>query len=243
MINFIICDDNKEFIKKEKQIVENFMMKYDIEYKVYLFDEYDKKFDDIVVKDIGFKIYLLDIQTKNGSGLDAARKIREEIDDWVSVIIIITAFNEFKYEALGNRLYLLDFINKLNKCDVKLKEDLERALKHYDNRNKNLKYEYNHILRQVEFRHIIYIEKEPDSKRCIIKTTYGEQIINKTLSETIKLLDKRFIKTSRSMVINTDFIREYDIKENKLIFTNGDYTYQISRTLKKGLKEYGRNFD
>ena len=243
MINFIVCDDNKDFIKREKQVIENFMMKYDIDYKIYLFDEYDGKFDEVSTSDIGFKIYLLDIQTKNASGLDIARKIREEYDDWVSVIIIITAFNEFKYEALGNRLYLLDFINKLNKCDDKLREDLERSLKHYNNRNKSLKYEYNHILKQVEFRHIIYIEKEQDSKRCIIKTTYGEQIINKTLTETLKLLDKRFIKTSRSMIINTDYIREYDIKENKIIFTNGDYTYQISRTMKKGLKEYGRDFN
>lgn len=243
MINFIVCDDNKEFLKKEKQIIDSFMMKYDVDYKIYLFNEYDKKFDDVVIKDMGFKIYLLDIQTKNGSGLDVARKIREEYDDWVSVIIIVTAFNEFKYEALGNRLYLLDFINKLNKCDEKLKEDLERALKHYNNRNKSLKYEYNHILKQVEFRHIIYIEKEPDSKRCIIKTTYGEQTINKTLNETMKLLDNRFIKTSRSMIVNTDFIREYIISENKIIFTNGDHTYQISRTMKKGLKEYGKYFD
>ena len=242
MINFIVCDDNKEFLKKEKQMIDSFMMQYDTDYKIHLFNEYEKKFDEIASKDIGFKIYLLDIQTKNGSGLDVARKIREEYDDWVSVIIVITAFNEFKYEALGNRLYLLDFINKLNECDKKFKEDLERAMKHYNQRNKCLKYEYNHILKQVEFRHIVYIEKEPDSKRCIIKTTYGEQIINKTLNETLKLLDKRFVKTSRSMIINTDFIREYIIKENKLIFTTGDYTYQVSRTAKKELKEYESNF-
>lgn len=243
MINFIVCDDNKEFLKKEKQIIDSFMMKCDVDYKIYLFNEYDKKFDDVVIKDMGFKIYLLDIQTKNGSGLDVARKIREEYDDWVSVIIIITAFNEFKYEALGNRLYLLDFINKLNNCYEKIKEDLEIALKHYNQRNKSLKYEYNHILKQVEFRHIIYIEKEPDSKRCIIKTTYGEQAINKTLNETMKLLDNRFIKTSRSLIVNTDFISEYNLKDNKLVFTNGDFTYQISRTMKKGLKLYVGSVD
>ena len=243
MINFIVCDDNKEFLKNEKQIIDNFMMNYDVDYKVYLFNEYDKKFDEVLLDDIGFKIYLLDIQTKNGSGLDVARKIREEYDDWVSVIIIITAFNEFKYEALGNRLYLLDFINKLNNCTEKLKEDLEIALKHYNQRNKSLKYEYNHILKQVEFRHIICIEKEQDSKRCIIRTTYGELIINKTLNETMKLLDKRFMKTSRSMIVNVDFISEYNIKDNKLVFTNGEFTYQVSRTMKRGLKEYVGSID
>lgn len=241
MINFIICDDNTNFLKKEKRIVDNFMMRYDLEYKTYLFNEYDTKFTELMTKDIGFKIFLLDIQTKNASGLDIARSIREEYDDWVSVIIIVTAFNEFKYEALSNRLYLLDFINKMNKCDEKLMEDFEIALKHYNNRGKCLKYEYNHIIRQVEFRHIIYIEKIADSKKCMIKTTYGEQVINRTLTETFKLLDKRFIKTSRSMIVNVDFIREYNIRENKLTFSNGEYTYQISRAMKKGVRKYVGN--
>ena len=237
MINYIICDDNKDFLKKQKAIIDNFMMNYDIDYKCFLFTEYDDEFNKTALLDSGFKIFLLDIQTKKGSGLDAARIIREAYDDWVSVILIITAFNEFKYEALENRLYLLDFINKLNNYEEKIKEDLERALKHYNKRDKSLKYEYNHILKQIEFRHIIFIEKEPDSKRCRIKTTYGEQIINKNLTDTYKLLDERFIKTSRSMIINVDQISEYNLISNKVIFKSGDYTYQVSRGMKKELKK------
>ena len=90
----------------------------------------------------------------------------------------------------------------------------------------------------IEFRHIIYIEKELDSKRCVIKTIYGSQFINKNLNETELLLDNRFIKTSRSMIVNVDYIRKYDMKENKIIFKNGDVSYQISRNKKKELKEY-----
>ncbi len=237
MINFVICDDNKEFLKFQKRIIDNIMMQFDIEYKCSLFVEYDEKFNRIAQEDDDFKIYLLDIQTKNKSGLDAARMIREEIDDWVSIIIIITAFNEFKYEALSNRLYLLDFINKLNNCEEKMKEDLLIAIKHYNKREKSLKYEYNHILKQIEFRHILYIEKEPDSKRCKIKTLHSEQTINKTLNDTLKLLDKRFIKTSRSMIVNIDQIEEYNLSENKIVFKNGEYTYQVSRGMKKELKK------
>ena len=238
MINFIICDDNKEFLKREKCIIDNVMMKYDIEYTCNLFVDYNDKFNQILKKEIGFKIYILDIQTKTSSGLDIARRIREELDDWVSIIIIVTAFNEFKYEALSNRLYLLDFINKLNEFEDRFKEDIERTIKHYNNRNKCLKYEYNHILKSIEFRHIVYIEKELDSKRCLIKTIYGDQIINKNLNETFKLLDNRFIKTNRSMIVNVDYIKEYDLKDNKIVFKNGEYTYQISRSMKKGLKKY-----
>ena len=93
---------------------------------------------------------------------------------------------------------------------------------------------------QIEFRHIIYIEKEQDSKRCIIKTTYGDQYINKSLNDMYELLDSRFIKTSRSCIANSDFIKEFIIAENKLVFKNGEYTYLISRSMKKGLRKYDR---
>lgn len=235
MIKFIICDDKKEFIEKEKIIVRKFMMKLDIEYDILTFSEYNDKFIKEIEKDAGFKVYLLDIRTKKGSGLDMARKIREEYDDWVSVIIIITAYPEYKYEALGNRLYLFDFINKLNNCDIKLTEDLERALKNYDNREKCLNFEFNHVFKKLEFRHIVMIEKEKDSKRCVIKTTYGDCLIGKTLNATYKMLDDRFIKSSRSVIINTDQVREFNISENKLIFKNGLETYEVSRDYKKSV--------
>lgn len=238
MVNFIICDDNKEFLKREKKIIENLMMNYDIEYSFKLFTDYGLEFQNCMRSEIGFKIYLLDIEINETSGLDAARMIREQFDDWTSIIIIVTAYNEFKYEALSNRLYLLDFINKLNKCEENIKEDIKRALKNYNNREKILKFEYNHILKTVEYRHIIYIEKEIDSKRCMIKTIYGTIKIPKTLSEVYKMLDDRFVKISRSTIANYDFIDRYDYKNNKLIFKNGDVNYSISRSMKKVIKEY-----
>ena len=75
---------------------------------------------------------------------------------------------------------------------------------------------------------------------CIIKTTYGDQYINKSLNDMYELLDSRFIKTSRSCIANSDFIKEFIIAENKLVFKNGEYTYLISRTMKKGLRKYAR---
>ncbi len=83
MINFIICEDEKTLRDETKKIIVSYMMNHDIDYKIYEFDCYDKKFEQIIKKDIGFKIYLLDIITKNGTGIDAARIIREKYDDWV----------------------------------------------------------------------------------------------------------------------------------------------------------------
>ena len=235
MINFIICDDNKNFRNHIQRLVDKHMMKSDIDYKTYVFEEYNNDFRKLAKSDVGFKVYLLDIRTKNSSGLDAARMIREEFDDWVSIILIITSFSEYRYEALGNRLYLLDFISKVDNCDSRIEDNLNKALKNYNNRYNCLSYELNHVIKRIEYRHIIYIEKEQDSKRCIIKTIYGEQVIRKNLREVIKLLDNSFMKVHRSLIVNIDYISEYDTGENKITFKNGEYTHLISRKYKKEL--------
>ena len=235
MINFIVCEDEKTIRKNTVDQIFNFMMNYDIDYKINEFDCYDSKFDKMASTDDGFKIYFLDIKTPKGSGIDAARIIREKYDDWSSVIIVMTSFTEYKYEVLSSRLYILDFINKLSDCNKKIKEDLSIAMKAYDQKHKALSFEYNHTLYQIEFRQIVYIEKEQDSKRCIIKTKTGEQPIPGTLSEIYEKLDDRFFKTHKSMIINLYEIARYERRKNKITFKNGDYTFLIARDKKKEL--------
>ena len=235
MINFIICEDEKMLRESTKKEIVSFMMNHDIDYKIYEFDKYGEEFETLIKKDIGFKIYLLDIITKCGSGVDAARIIREKYDDWVSVIIMITSHQEYKYEVLSSRLYLLDFINKLDNCNKKIREDIEIAMKHYDKKYKMLSYEYNHTYYKVEYRQIVYIEKEPESKRCIIKTKEGEQIIPGTLNEVYEKLDDRFFKVHKSLIVNLNEISRYEIKKNKIVFKNGEHTHLISRNNKKEL--------
>lgn len=241
MLNFVICDDEKDFRGLISKEVEKYMMNYDVNYKVYQFETYDKEFEKVAKSDLGFKVYFFDIKTQNGSGLDAARFIREELDDWNSIIVIVTAFSEYRYEALSNRLYLLDFISKFDNCKSKIKEILKIVYKNYNSREKCLNYEYNYILYKIELKNIIFIEKEQDSKRCIIYTTYGTFKAPFTLSAIYKQLDKRFLKVHRSLILNIDKIKTYDIKENEILFVNGMSTNLISRTGRKELVEYVTN--
>lgn len=240
MINFVICDDNKSFSRIMKTIIEKVMINYEQEYKIVHFDEYDSKFEDYVNSDNGFKVYFLDIKTKCGSGLDAARIIREKYDDWVSILIIVTSHEEYRYEALSNRLYLMDFINKLDNCEQKVIEDVKKCMNNFNKRYKSLTYEYNHVFHKIEFRNIIAIEKEPDSKRCIIKTTYGNSYIPGTLNQVKTKLDNRFIKIHRSLIINKDKVVKYDRKNNELEFIDGTHSNNIARDKKKELLEYDK---
>ncbi|MDD6757547.1 MAG: LytTR family transcriptional regulator DNA-binding domain-containing protein [bacterium] len=240
MINFIICEDEPELLKEYKYQIDRFMMKYDIDYKTHMFTSYDNKWEKSVRKIKGFKVYLLDIKTANGSGINAARQIREEYDDWVSMIIMISGYAEYKYEALGKRLMLVDFINKLDHSEQKLQDALLICLKHYDNKYKSLRYTYKNIAYNVEFRSIIKIEKEMDSKRCIIHAEEGDYPIKGTLNEVLQKLDKRFFKCNRSIAINVEQVQYYNLGKNVAVLKNGEEFKDVSRNKKKEMFNHVR---
>lgn len=233
MINFVICEDEPELLKEYKYQIDKFMMKYDTEYKCYTFTCYDDKWEREIKKIKGFKVYLLDIKTDIGSGINTARKIREEYDDWVSMIIMISGYAEYKYEALSKRLMLVDFINKLDRSEQKLKDALLICMKHYDNKYNTLRYTYKNIAYNVEYRSIIKIEKEMDSKQCIIHTEEGDYPIQGTLNEVLEKLDKRFFKCNRAIAINVEQVQYYNLSKNVAVLKTGEEFNGISRSKKR----------
>ena len=238
MISFVIFEDAKVLATEYKNEIDKFMMRYDHEYNCKLFSGYGKEFNHYAKTNTDFKIYLLDIKTNEGSGLDAARMIREELNDWTSMIIIITSYNEYKYDAFGKRLMLVDFINKLDKCIAHLHQSLEICMKYYDTRPKALKFVYKNNVYNVDYREIVYIDKEQDSKRCILHLINKESMpYPGTINHLIEILDNRFVKVSRSSIINSDHINKFDIKENTIRFKNGEKLDSVSRYLKKGVIE------
>lgn len=242
MIEFIICEDEKDFCIIYKDVIDKVMMKYDDEYHVNIYDGYNQKWKK-ASKDNNFKVYIIDLKTKEGSGLDAARYIREELDDWQSMIIIVTAYPEYKYEALGKRLMLVDFVNKLDNLNQRLSQAIQISLKNYDKRPKSLRYVYKKTMYNIEFQKIIYIEKEQDNKRCIIKTKGNDYYIQGNLTKIEKLLDQRFIKCNRSYIINLEQVESYNKKSNILTFKNGIELYAVSRDKKKEILNYVRGIN
>ena len=239
MISFVICEDEKTLAKDYKSEIDKVMMNHDFESKMYYFDRYDNKFYNFVKKNNDFKVYILDIKTECGSGLDAARMIREEYDDWNSVIIIVTAYNEYKYDALSKRLMILDFINKMDNYRKYLNDCITKSIKTYDNKPNKLRYTYKNIIYNVQFKSIVYITKEPDSKKCLIYTNENRVLpYSGTIVQLYKELDDRFIKTSRSTIVNKDFISLYDCKENKIEFETGQIITDISRSNRKRVMEH-----
>ena len=105
MINFIICSSNYSSRKETKEIIDSYMMNYDIEVKYHLFNNNKEELRKIH----GYKVYLIEI---DNNPYDLVKHIREELDDWNSIIILL-AENRGIESILGTRLFLFDVIPKI----------------------------------------------------------------------------------------------------------------------------------
>ena len=239
MINFIICSVEKAFSDLCSNVVEKFFMNYDVLYKCHYCSNYEKDFDKYINENLEFKVYILCREINNITFVDAARKIREENDDWSSIIIVVDSSNAYRYSAFSARLQILDFINKLDNFKQNMIINLEKCIKIYDNRPRTLKIKHYNYIEFVLYKDIVYIEKVKDSKCCNIKTIYGDKTYSGTLKGLYeKLNDKRFIRTHQSFIVNTDYVSKYHISKSKIIFKNIDDEVLVSKSYSKSVKKY-----
>lgn len=230
MLNIIICDDNEKDRSNVSNIVDEFMNKNKIEFQTHLYNDYNKKFIEVIENKMPFKIYLLDIETPSASGIDIARRIRSKDVD--SVIIFLTGHEELGSIILKNDLMFLSFINKFDNLKVRLTNALKKAI-NLVNHKSIIKFTDRNTVYTIDMNDILYLTKDSFERRTIIKTDYAEFKVNNTLSELVSMLDDRFVQTHRSCYINND--RKICIdKTNKIIkFDNGEETDLLSDKYRK----------
>lgn len=238
MIDFIILEDELIYVNKYKNIIDKVMMNYDINYNLNIYDKYNQKINKLIKND-NFKVYILYYDNTKDT-LEMIKYIREKLDDWESLIIITYKDKKYKTELIKESMFIVDYINKNKSIIPKLTRAIQICLKNYDRRPNTLRYSYKNIIYNIEYKRIIYIEKEPDNKRCIIKTLDNDYYIPGTIKQILSTLDERFIKSSRSCLINLEQISTYDIKTNTITFKNDIKFNTISRDNKKDIINYLR---
>lgn len=238
MINFIVCDDEKAITNTIRKLITKIMFKNNIEYKIHVFNGYDENFNKIVKSNIENKIYILDIQVDNKSGLDIASKIRNK--DWNSVIVILTSHYELEVLAYKSRILILDFISKFDLYEKKMEDTINLCVSKMIQNNK-LVIKINRKIEQIEFSNILYIMYDGDIRKTIIYTYDDEYETNDTLKDIKTHLKGKFIYTHRACIVNMDNVKTIDKKEKVITFINGDTIDLLSRNYLKELKEYIKN--
>ena len=240
MLRFIVCEDNKDFLGRLCTVVNKVMMPYNFEYKISKFTSYTKEVEEIIKKKYEQKVYILDIELGDISGLEIASEIREQ--DQESVIIFVTSHNECKNDIFHSRLLAIDYIPKDRLWTNRLESTLEYTIKKV-NRRRVLAFEFNHNSYRIPFNDIIYIEKIQDNQKCLINTEDRNQFeIMATITELSQMLGPNFFQSHKSCIINIEKIKRINYADNTITFINNECVYLLSNRKKKELREYVANY-
>lgn len=228
MIKFIIVEDDKKWTEEYERVINNVFFKSDKEYDIYTFIKYSDELKKIIHDNSEQKVYIMDLDLNNSkpTGMDILREIRE--DDWDSEIIVVTNHDRM-FETVHKEIYkTLDFIEKFDNFEDRLKRDLKKIDKQKFDKGKFI-YNSKKISLQIYLKDIQYIARDSVDRKLIIKTTNNEFIVNLSIQEILEMLDERFKQCHRSCVINEDRVVEKNYIKSYFMTDTGEVVPLLSR--------------
>ena len=208
MINFIICEDNEYVRKLHEVIISRVTMPYDFNYAVHSFERYNVKLKNLINSVGERKVYILDLELPNKSGIDITREIRKS--DWESIIIILTSHDEKEMILLKQKLLIFDFISKFDDYEKRLTDTLNMIIKKSASNN-SLSFKSNNELNNVKIRDILYICKDYESNKVKIVTTNKEYLVRDSLaniSKKLKIVSQLLLWSNYVELLSMDDINE-----------------------------------
>lgn len=231
-INFIVCDDSSIIRKKVESMISRSMMGNQLAYKTHIFEDYNEKFIKITNTTLPNKIYILDIETPTRSGIDIARKIRN--NDINSIIIFLTGHEELGLTILKNELMFLAFINKFDEYETRMMRAIKKALQQLKVRN-IVRFEEHGVIYTINVDDVLYITKNSIDRKSIIKTVYTEFKTYKPLTELSEIFGEKFVRTHKACLVNKDRIACINKSKRLIQFDNGEMIDLLSTKYKKEL--------
>ena len=183
------------------------------------------------IKDMSvMKTYILSVHLKqNISGVNIAEYIREF--DCDSYIIFLTHHGNMFETVHRTVCNVFEFIEKYQNMDKRLTRDIKKIIK-YNIDNKILDISYKSTNYKILYKSIVYIKRDTKLRKLIIRTKHNEYMCNISLKDVIHLLDKRFIRVSRSIIINKDYIYEINWNKGYVILNKNIKIESISKKYK-----------
>lgn len=211
----VVVEDNRILRKREIEAIRKALKNYD--YKIVEYSDFTKELKKLI-QTPDFKIYVLDIELLNSSGIDIANYIRDYDD--MSEIIMCSFHYELEYKVLKSKLKILDFVSKYDNAYVNLTNLILEVFNKHS--RKVLKITDKGVILFIVMKDILYISKEKNTRKCVIKTFNNEYLVNKNLEEIKQELNSDFIQVSRNCIVNQNNVEEYNFKDSKIKFKNGE---------------------
>lgn len=212
MLNFVLCDDNLNIVKKLKEMLETLFVKDDIDAKVGLYTDKPEKVIEYEKENI-VDVLILDINlNSNISGIDLAKEIRKKNKR----VYIIFSTGHLEYSLVAYSVKTFDYLPKPLTLE-RLEITLDRLLDDLSNSSskKFIKLNSKTIINENE---ISYIKKE--GMKLIFCTTSGNYETYNSFNKIQSLLPGNFVRCHKSYIANTDIIQNINTNNNTILFNN-----------------------
>ena len=221
-----VCDDDRAIIEQIEEYIEIIHDK-SLEYEVFFCAEELQRY--ITGVDTNFDVYILDIEMKEMSGIDFAKKLREKNVN--ALIIFITSHPRYVFDVFETITF--DCIEKPLTLET-LKRVLEKTKRYLGVAEKSFVFSYRKNNYSVAFSNISYLEKE-GRKVWIYTTSDKKYQCNMTLVEIWSQLDTEiFGMLNKSLIVNISKIEgiigeNVALQDGKMLYVSRDYRKEIKK--------------
>lgn len=223
-----ICDDIKEFGVVIEEKIKNFFERKNIR---YLIDYYESGFSLLhAMEKYHYEIIFLDMEMPEINGIETGLAIRK-LDQEVKVIYV-TAHSGYALDSYA--VHAFDYLLKPidNK---KMEQTLEEVLQTFNKSKvdlKTLSFLENRMLKTIDMKQIIYLEKEKTYVR--IHCEKESYLTTEYLADLLAKLDEEeFVQTHQGFVVRLAQI--HSVQKEKVVLLDGR-TIPISRKQKEQVK-------
>ena len=235
MLKIIICEDNQVCLEKVISATHKALGNYDIDYKICKYLSFCEEFEEDINDKINKKIYILDIELPDISGLQIAEKIRK--DDWDSIIIFVTSHPECRNDIFYSRLLAFDYISKYTTYEKRLQQSIEEASKIVGKRRVFI-YKYNRIIYRLEYDEILYFERLNGTKKWLIHIESGNIYeISGNIEEILEKLDDSFVLSHKSCIVNMNKVKYVNYDKGNITLINGEIIDKLAFRQRKNLEQ------
>ena len=201
-MKIVVVENDNIWSQRTIKNITKSLIKENINKPIITFNKYTQELKKLIY-DNSQKIYILDIELGESSGYDIAREIRDCANDWDSIIIISSIYNQ-KENIISDRLSVLTYISKLIDFDINMQQSIKLAIKILS-KNNFLEFKESGIKEKIAINDIEYIKKEKYSKYCIIKTTDNTFRVRDTISNLKE--NTKLTQIKKDLLINTKQIK------------------------------------
>ena len=226
-----VCDDDRAIREELSRLIQKQVSEVDIV-------EYQSG-EELINAKGNFDIYFLDIEMGKVSGMDIARRIREQEKSGrqKSIIIFVTGYREYMEAAFDvNAFHYLikpidveKFAEVFNRAWKEVSASLEQTKKHIMVKSSGTQ-------QKLLLKDIYYIES--GNKKVIFHTTKGTLEVYGKMEELENGLGNTFYRCHRCYLVNMEKISAYSA--DNIQVTNGDNLLLARKKYSDFIKTYMR---